>query len=198
MAWILSKTENFLNNLDQSASSALTADSPSQKSEPHMNGGTPNQSFQTSYDASNYSSSSSNHLPTSASALALSATDLAATANIRRTPSESTLNGTSSVQTKPRSSTPSGTKLNKELEDEKLFEFLNSPSQSGTDKKKDKRPSNGRHSRQSSTSSTVSSRSKSEGLVMTVPDSNSVQNNPGKYLGLLFLYAFMQAFCKLI
>ncbi|XP_072031496.1 golgin subfamily A member 5-like [Amphiura filiformis] len=180
MAWLLSKTENFLNNLDQSASSALTNDSPTHKSQTHMNGGSTNQSYNTSYDASNYSNSG-NHLPTSASAASLSATDLAATANIRRTPSESTLNGTS-LPIKPRSSTPSGTKiLNKQEEDEKLFEFLNSPSTAGTEKRKEKKSNNGKHSRQSSTSSTVSSRSlKTEGLVMNVPDSSSAQNNPGE------------------
>ncbi len=181
MAWLLSKTENFLNNLDQSASSALTADSPVKSSQKHMNGGSAsNQSYNPDYDASHYSNST-NHFPTSASAASLTATNLAGTANIKRTPSESALNNGPSVATKPRSSTPLGTKLsNKQEEDEKLFEFLNSPSTAGTEKRKDKKLNNGRHSRQSSTSSTVSSRSaKTEGLVMNFPESSSVQMNPG-------------------
>ena len=194
MAWIISKTENFLNNLDHSASSALTNDDSLIKS--HVNGSasSANQSFNTSYETSNYTNSNSSSFPTSASAHSLSATDLATTSNIKRTPSESTLNanGPSAVpKTRSGSGTSSVTnKLNQDKEDEKLFEFLNSgPSLTGagTDKRKEKRLSGGgRHSRQSSTSSTVSSRSvKTEGLVMNVAETNHAQNNTGS--GKLFL-----------
>ncbi|XP_033115973.1 golgin subfamily A member 5-like [Anneissia japonica] len=150
MAWLLGKAEHLLNNLDQSASQALNTS--------EVKGFTPVK-HQTVED---HVSPSPRTFPTSASSVTLSATQLANTANIRRTPSESTIGSFNSQKYK---NSPS---KSKKEDDEKLFEFLNSPG-TGTEKKKvDKKPPNGKHSRQSSTSSNVSSKSgKTEGSSST-------------------------------
>ncbi|XP_071784235.1 golgin subfamily A member 5-like [Asterias amurensis] len=175
MSWVFSKAENLLNTLDQSASNVLTTTPTQEKNSSHSNGGA---GHFTPYDSSTRSSgfgdgfTASTPFPqmsTSSSSHNLTATDLANTANIRRTPSDSSLNSGSPVAQKSRSS-----KLRTDQDDEKLFEFLNKPSTTGRaspqvgDKRKDRKSIvnsgsgvaiNGRHSRQSSTSSTISSKS---------------------------------------
>ncbi len=175
MAWVFSKAENLLNTLDQSASNVLTTTPTQEKKSSHSNGGT---GHYTQNDSSTRSSSIGDsftssspfaQISTSSSSHNLTATDLANTANIRRTPSDGSLNSGSPVAQKSRSS-----KLRTDQDDEKLFEFLNKPSTTGRsspqvgDKRKDRKTvgnsgsgvaMNGRHSRQSSTSSTMSSKS---------------------------------------
>ncbi|XP_022103780.1 golgin subfamily A member 5-like [Acanthaster planci] len=173
MAWMFSKAENLLNSLDQSASQVLTS-SPASDTKSYANGGTA--LHQTEFAVGNgrqnsHTPVSSSQMTTSASAHNLTPTELANTANIRRTPSDSTL-ASPSAQPKSRSS-----KLRADQDDEKLFEFLNKPSTGTTgrssplagERRRDKKNAvvnsgggnavNGRHSRQSSTSSTVSSKS---------------------------------------
>ncbi|XP_071961984.1 golgin subfamily A member 5-like [Antedon mediterranea] len=166
MSWLLGKAENLLNNLDQSASQALNTSD--------VKDFTP---IQQPIDEHNPFKPRT--FPTSASSVTLSATQLANTANIRRTPSESAI-GNQSSNAKYKSSPL----RSKKEDDEKLFEFLNS---SDTDKKKvDKKPQNGKHSRQSSTSSNVSSKSgKTEGssstgtgIVITATDQTANDDVP--------------------
>ena len=199
MAWVFSKAENLLNTLDQSASNVLTT--PTQVKKQFTNGGTAVKSNDFSIRSSTYngnsdgftpSSSSFSQMLTSSSSHNLTATDLANTANISRTPSEGALNTDSPIAQKNRS-----TKLRADQDDEKLFEFLNKPSSTGTstgrsspqviEKRKDRKnivsggngsTVNGRHSRQSSTSSTMSSKSaRVEGS--TGDQSPSPTNQPG-------------------
>ena len=194
MAWMFSKAENLLNTLDQSASQVLTS-TPTQDRKSHANGGTAvrHNDFSIGSGGSNgQTPSSPNQMSTSASAYNLTPTDLANTASIRRTPSESTLG--SPVAQKSR-----GSKLRTDQDDEKLFEFLNKPSTGTTgrssplagERRKDKKNAvgssnvsgsaiNGRHSRQSSTSSTVSSKSaRVDGVAMDQLPSTTL-DHPGR------------------
>lgn len=148
MAWMLKNAEHFLNNLDQTATGALGNLPTSQK---YSSGGGQEKSRKLTDPVVG-------RIPSSKSSYSLSATEIAQTANIKRTPSDNAIN--SNLQ-KNRSQ-PSGGRARTEADDEKLFEFLNSPTSADGEGKK-KRPASGtgsgRHSRQSSTSSNISTRS---------------------------------------
>lgn len=148
MAWMIKNAESFLNNLDQTASGALGSIATPQKSSDATTSG----SYKNPADHAL-------KIPTSKSSYSLSATEIAQTANIKRTPSDHSINTNAN---KSRSQSSAG-RIRTEADDEKLFEFLNSPSSSSNGDARKKRSvsgtGNGRHSRQSSTSSNVSTRS---------------------------------------
>ncbi|XP_072166386.1 golgin subfamily A member 5-like [Diadema setosum] len=165
MAWVLKGAESFLNTLDQSASQAMGSKNESAGSQPHaaqsqlMHQSLPADSrhFSSSSTASSVGGSSSSFMN-------LSATELAGSANMKRTSSESAMSSspTSSQQSQvQRSRTPTAVpRFRKDDEDEKLFEFLNSPATPSQDRrKKNNGSASGRHSRQSSTSSNISTKS---------------------------------------
>ncbi|XP_071832592.1 golgin subfamily A member 5-like [Apostichopus japonicus] len=156
MSWMIKNAESFLNNLDQTATGALGA-TPQKSSNETSSGGYEN------------SADSPLRIPASKSSYSLSATEIAQTANIKRTPSDHAIN----TNAQKSRSQPSTGRVRTDADDEKLFEFLNSPSSSNGEARKKRSGSgtgSGRHSRQSSTSSNVSTRSaKADGPVNANP-----------------------------
>lgn len=153
---MIKNAESFLNNLDQTATGALGA-TPQKSSNETSSGGYKN------------SADSPLRIPASKSSYSLSATEIAQTANIKRTPSDHAIN----TNAQKSRSQPSTGRVRTDADDEKLFEFLNSPSSSNGEARKKRSGSgtgSGRHSRQSSTSSNVSTRSaKADGPVNANP-----------------------------
>ncbi|XP_006812377.1 golgin subfamily A member 5-like [Saccoglossus kowalevskii] len=169
MSWLLGKAEDLLNKMDQSASDVLTKTANHDSmyaSIPEHTTAPQNLVMPDKMNASQDLQATLLNKSVSAGNLA---TYLASTSNISRTNTgDSALN--KPPQSKPavssNPSTPPQTKKSskafqskpkKKDEDEKLFEFLNSPDTLSTERKKDKQL-NGRHSRRSSTSSTTSTR----------------------------------------
>ncbi|PIK45595.1 putative golgin subfamily A member 5 [Apostichopus japonicus] len=173
MSWMIKNAESFLNNLDQTATGALGA-TPQKSSNETSSGGYKN------------SADSPLRIPASKSLYSLSATEIAQTANIKRTPSDHAIN----TNAQKSRSQPSTGRVRTDADDEKLFEFLNSPSSSNGEARKKRSGSgtgSGRHSRQSSTSSNVSTRSaKADGPVNANPATPSSKE---KSTGNDFLFA---------
>ena len=159
MAWVLKGAETLLNTLDQSASQAIGTkgeESPqasSSRQAPLMHQSLP-------ADSRHFSSSTSS-MTSPVSTMNLSATELAGSANMKRTSSESALSSPpTNLPQRSRTPTSAVARSKKEDEDEKLFEFLNSPATPAQERrKKSNGTTSGRHSRQSSTSSNTSIRS---------------------------------------
>ncbi|XP_077996427.1 golgin subfamily A member 5-like isoform X2 [Glandiceps talaboti] len=158
MAWLLGKAEDLLNKVDQSASEVLAKDNiPTGGSSLH-----PQTAYQKGYNKPDNSTASVNQQDLQAAYINKSvstgnlATYLANTSNIKRANTENPLN--QQAQSPQKAVRTFQSKPKREVEDEKLFEFLNSPETLSTERK-EKKKMNGKHSRQSSTSSTTSIRS---------------------------------------
>jgi hypothetical protein len=174
MSWLLNKAEDFLNKVDQSAADALNDDQHAKQSKLSYNppGRNTEPTFETNVTSKppvSYSrSDSQNSLPYSVSV----------PANLSKL-NTSSGNGASTAGTRPRPLSSNGSASRKKDKDDVLFEFLNSEEPVDNNARKMERVKPVfTHSRQSSTSSTVSNKSgkPAEAARETTPVMSSTEN----------------------